>query len=277
MATKVPKHLFARLLYPNPVCLLTVESHQNSTETNIPGGETQIGGLQRNVMTISWLTPLDNEGHIICSMKQSRFTSQLLARTTYFEVYPQSQFFEKVLNVPVTGMEQLIFSIGSCSGSSTDKFTEFGIETCTPGEWISTSHDESIPTVSVVTESTSSGTSDALSVTKKKKKKKKEQANRPPVIAISSCVAHIVCVVEEKMPRYGHNVMICRIEEAFVKNEYWDGRNFGPKESIMIAQTVTADTNNEGITNTPPALLSFLGSGRFATVEPGINALDPPL
>ena len=43
---KVPKHLTSRLLYSNPVCLLTTKTTEAS-----------------NVMTITWLTCLNN--HVI--------------------------------------------------------------------------------------------------------------------------------------------------------------------------------------------------------------------
>lgn len=47
----VPKHLFSRLLYPNPVCLLTTKTPQAS-----------------NVMTITWVTCLNNN---VCCRIQS--------------------------------------------------------------------------------------------------------------------------------------------------------------------------------------------------------------
>lgn len=55
--------LMSRFLYPQPVCLLTTTS--SSLEV-------------RNVMTISWLTPVDNHGRFVCSMNQKRHSAQVL-------------------------------------------------------------------------------------------------------------------------------------------------------------------------------------------------------
>ncbi len=97
-------NLLSRLLYPNPVCLLT---------TTVP---------KRNVMTISWLTPTDNAGHFFMSVNRRRFTAENLQTSPYF-----------VLNVPVGGMEGTIRGIGSCSGREVDKFDTLKIDTCAPG------------------------------------------------------------------------------------------------------------------------------------------------
>ena len=60
--TLAPPHL-SRPLYLNPVCFLS---------TWVPGG-------RRNLMTISWLMPVDNDGTLICSMNQRRHSARLLA------------------------------------------------------------------------------------------------------------------------------------------------------------------------------------------------------
>ena len=107
--------LMSRLLYSNPVCLLTIGG----------GGAGATEAHPRNVMVISWLTPVDNYGHIFLSMNAKRFTSHLLSHGVA----------EFVLNVPVAGMEELIKGIGKCSGRDTDKFVALGIKTCAPG-WV---------------------------------------------------------------------------------------------------------------------------------------------
>ena len=49
----------SRLLYPNPVCFLS-----------------SWAGGRRNLMTISWLTAVDNEGRFVLSMNQRRHTAR---------------------------------------------------------------------------------------------------------------------------------------------------------------------------------------------------------
>lgn len=85
----VPKHLASRLLYSNPVCLLTTKTKDTA-----------------NVMTITWLTCLNNQGKILCSIQNRRYTLTLLQKNPKF-----------VLNIPVKGMEELILFIGSFHGT----------------------------------------------------------------------------------------------------------------------------------------------------------------
>ncbi|RHY58482.1 hypothetical protein DYB38_000499 [Aphanomyces astaci] len=51
----VERNMLSRLLYPNPVCLLSVADPSSNT---------------RNVMTVTWLTPINNHkdciAHILC-------------------------------------------------------------------------------------------------------------------------------------------------------------------------------------------------------------------
>jgi hypothetical protein len=78
----VPAAFLSRPLYPNPVCLLASRRPR--------GGAV-------NLMTISWLTAVDNAGGFVCSMNQSRHTASLLATNRVF-----------TLSVPVVGMEDLV-------------------------------------------------------------------------------------------------------------------------------------------------------------------------
>ena len=93
------KNLLSRLLYPNPVCLLSVS-----------------GDHERNIMTVSWLTCIDNCGNFICSLNKKRHTVELLRKTKTF-----------VLNVPVQGQESLVLAIGSATGRQCDKFELFDV------------------------------------------------------------------------------------------------------------------------------------------------------
>eukprot|EP00757_Euglenozoa_sp_SAG-D1_P020004 gene20004-7096_t len=87
---EVPKHLFSRILYPNPVCFLT-----SRTENEV------------NVMTISWLTAIDNNGVFFASMNQKRHSASLV-----FAGAVETQRF--TLSVPVQGMEATLKKVGGC-------------------------------------------------------------------------------------------------------------------------------------------------------------------
>ncbi|KAI9333213.1 hypothetical protein DFJ73DRAFT_854721 [Zopfochytrium polystomum] len=258
---KVEKHLLARLLYPNPVCLLTSCSSD---------------GASRNVMTISWLTPLDNHGHFVCSMKSTRHTAAILFPDSHQHQQPiphsravdsktsepdggsatctdnatvpdeEGGSTEKgpaaavkfVLNVPTEGMEDLVRAVGGCSGRDCDKFATISdLPVCVPGRV------------------DGSAGADSGSVAAKQTKKHKRAATQPtvpehPVFALSNCCAHIVCRVDERQTRFGHEMLICTMAGGWVRPDYWDGRCFGPRQAES------------------PALLSFLGSQTFASVRP---------
>jgi len=65
-------------------------------------------------------------------------------------------------------------------------------------------------------------------------------------IALSDCVAHILCDITQIAPLNGHFILTCNMVAAYVKTTYWDGKTFGAR---------TADI---------PPTLSFLGSQQFA-------------
>jgi flavin reductase (DIM6/NTAB) family NADH-FMN oxidoreductase RutF len=79
----------ARLLYPNPVCFLgTVD------ESGTP-----------NLMTISWLTPVTNEGSVFFSVNERRSSATNLARTGAC-----------VLSIAMDGQQSDLVAVGSCHG-----------------------------------------------------------------------------------------------------------------------------------------------------------------
>lgn len=82
--------LFARLLYANPVCLLTTSSSDNVTSHP-----------RFNVMTISWLTPTTNsDGGVILSMNASRFSATLLKSSRRFGTFlPRRSFLLGISSV----------------------------------------------------------------------------------------------------------------------------------------------------------------------------------
>jgi flavin reductase (DIM6/NTAB) family NADH-FMN oxidoreductase RutF len=86
--------LFSRVLYANPVCLLT-----------------SFPAHRLNCMTISWLTPSNNKGGVILSMNRKRHTCLAMSPDAHF-----------TLSVPVAGMEAVVLAIGGVSGADVDKF-----------------------------------------------------------------------------------------------------------------------------------------------------------
>ena len=114
---QIKGNMMCRLFYPNPVCLLTVYDPAK-----------HVG----NVMTITWLTPIDNIGTFVCSINKRRYTAGLLNVSSVF-----------VMNVPTRDMEGVVLDIGSCSGRNTDKFKQFGLRLCCPG-WSVNMTDSSI-------------------------------------------------------------------------------------------------------------------------------------
>ena len=136
------KQQLSRLLYGNPVCLLTTAKRPI------------LGYHHANAMTISWLTPVDNQGNIFLSINTKRHTAErLMKEFTMGKNDPSSdnsttttsnnQTMDEnddddprieshdgtsktyfVLNVPTAGQEDMVLRIGGCSGRDVDKFAE---------------------------------------------------------------------------------------------------------------------------------------------------------
>ena len=85
---KDPK-LCSRVLYANPVVLLLTENHESKA----------------NVMVLSWLTPINNEGTFVFSINKSRHSWGNVFSSYHFR-----------LAVPVQGMEKTLLQIGKVSG-----------------------------------------------------------------------------------------------------------------------------------------------------------------
>lgn len=106
-------HVAARLLYPNPVCLLGTVSPEG-----VP-----------NFMTVSWLTCIDNDGSVFLSVNERRCSAANLLASRRLS-----------LSVAVDGMQSLLVAVGSCHGpqDGAPKSEALGIECCLPGwmgEW----------------------------------------------------------------------------------------------------------------------------------------------
>ncbi|KAG7379015.1 hypothetical protein PHYPSEUDO_009147 [Phytophthora pseudosyringae] len=202
----VDKGMLSRLLYPNPVCLLSVR-----------GGD----GSARSLMAITWLTAINNQGGFICSMNATRHTAKLMNQS--------GAVF--VLNVPVRGMEELVLAIGGSTGAEVDKFEQLNVAVCAPGggtlEDVSNDGDE------------------AESQTKKQKLSKKELARQEIAnaaaqsIALRDCVAHLLCRVETVTEDDGHLLLRCTQLAGWTLQAYWDGRNFIPQDGTNAEPYLT--------------------------------------
>jgi len=199
-------------------------------------------------MVVSWLSPVNNKGAFVLSMNVKRCTSLLLKNSPHFVF---------VLSVPVQGMEDLVLSIGRCSGFEVDKFSTFNIPVCTPG-WLPVSG--AVQSILEAQKSSAYPTNPniTLETPQDSSSKQKSATGNPQLLAVSPCVAHLVChVIREESSETdsigvvfdGHYILRCQIEEAFVKKEYWSNNNF-----------ITQDSK------TNPPYLTFLGSQQFGCV-----------
>ena len=75
----VEAHLSSRLLYANPVCLLCTVPPPPSASASSSSSSSPSSSLPaNNVMTISWLTSVDNRGTFVMSMNTRRKSAALL-------------------------------------------------------------------------------------------------------------------------------------------------------------------------------------------------------
>jgi len=88
---EIPHEVKIRLLYTNPVCLLTTFDPLTR---------------ERNIMTISWVTPLSNRAAFLASMNTRRYSTTLLQRTRRF-----------VLSIPTKDDIPMVLAIGRCTGA----------------------------------------------------------------------------------------------------------------------------------------------------------------
>lgn len=180
---QIKGNMMCRLLYPNPVCFLTVYdpiSHR------------------ANVMTITWLTAIDNHGSFVCSIGKGRHTSELLKTSGVF-----------VLNIPTRDMEDTILAIGSSSGREMDKFRELGLRTCPPG-WSFEIHGRH--------------------KSRRNKRKKGGGGHQHQIrhaMALRDCIAHTVCLIQQKQDMGQHWLLVCKQQLAWSRKAYFaDGKRF---------------------------------------------------
>lgn len=242
---RVPDAFSSRPLYPNPVCIL-------STWREPAAG---VGPNEVNLMTISWLTPINNQGGFCCAMNQFRYSAQLLTSNPIF-----------CLSVPVRGMEALVLRIGSCTGRRRSKPHELAVPLCRPG-W--TPLPESMLRAPAQAAPSAAAEGPGASCVPPQKPDGSsppgwpvwpidretdlgtallEQEAQRCAVAVAPCVAHVLACVRHVRPMQGHFLLTCDTLAAYTKAEYWSGKTLQPQRGDL------------------PEILTFLGSQRFGYV-----------
>ena len=249
----------SRPLYANPVCFLSTWA---------------VG--RRNLMTISWLSPLDNDGHFTMSMNARRHSARLLAANPVF-----------CLSVACAGLENLLLRVGGCTGARLpDKASTLGVPLCQPGWAPLVSGEATLPgaddrppgasdhqphavddEASVVAdpEDESGGdsipaedTGDAwgglgpLSASRcftVPHEAASEVQRFNGAFAVAPGIAHVVARVETVRLLHGHLQLTCQTVRAYVRQEYWSGKTLEPQRDGL------------------PSPLNFLGSQRFVVQQ----------
>jgi len=106
-----------RLLYSNPVCILTTEGGHGTEE------------YWRNAMVVSWLSPVNASKSFLMSINQKRHTAGALRK----DAGEGTKRF--VLNIPVNGEQETLLQLGGCTGKDVDKFKRFNLPAISPGHW----------------------------------------------------------------------------------------------------------------------------------------------
>ena len=165
---------FSRLMYANPVCLLSSGQDAN-----------------RNLMTISWLTALDNRGHILLSVNKRRHSAANILTTGMF-----------VLNVPTAELAPTVLEIGGCSGRDVDKIKQFQADLggyCLPGWQPLAANEEAKEKLFAIG------------------------------ACVAHLVVQVLQALPDVPHLDSHHIVVCRVMQAFVRTAYWDGKIFAPR------------------------------------------------
>lgn len=149
-------------------------------------------------------------------------------------------------------MEELVLAIGGTSGSAGDKLKQLGISTCAPGgsDIDGNALEESAEINSTANSDSSNAASTKRNLSKKKLARQEIASAARRSFAIRDCAAHILCRVETVAEDDGHLLLRCSQLAGWVREGYWDGRNFIPRDGRS------------------PPYLTFLGSKVFGYVVP---------
>lgn len=260
--------LKSRILYCNPVCLLTTVVPRAVREKAVatavaspsqgkdPSDEDEVkadanaatadagslvqlaeGGSRRNVMVLSWLTPVNNEGAFVCAVHKRRFSAECLQLRGHF-----------ALSVPVQGMEALILKVGDITGKNVDKFQL--IDGLTPVELGTFSEKLASKLAAKKAKATGGANANPFAVLEGGDAAERQERALlgEDETGVSGCVSHMECrVVSMKDADDGkHHLVSAQILRAWVHPDYWNDKHFLPTTSQL------------------PALISFAGASHFA-------------
>lgn len=221
---------FSRLLYTNPVCLLTTVN--------------EISSPRQNVMVVSWLTATNNQGKFMMSINKNRHTAQILTL--------KESNVEFVLCVPVAGMETLVKNVGSVSGKwgkskfwNDDPIAQDEDSQCDKSKASNNKKRrrfqngiEGLHTVEI-------GSS-----TEEPKSESELFAVRGTVAHLKCCTYRIVDGKDGSAIDEDHHLILCEVRAAFVHRQYWN-------EEKKRFQPTSKDV---------PPYLTFFGSQAFGYV-----------
>jgi len=236
---KLPIAFASRVLYQNPVCLLSTTSLDRPPK--------------RNVMTVSWLTAIDNKGGFVMALNRRRASAERIVHA-----FKESDVPLFTLGVAVAGMETLLLQIGGCSGRDVDKATAInGWSYCVPG-W---------------READSSSTTTTLKPSCRSERDKLENAIAGQR-AVAESVAHLVAqIVDVRELENGHILVFAKSVRVFVRPGYWRDETLkkkGERSSSKVdwkSSAVFGPRAADSFSLPPPPILTFLGSKVFGSVS----------
>ena len=279
---------FSRLLYPNPVCLLSATERNNSDVK------------EDNVMVLSWLTPTNNEGRFMFSINKSRYSASLLApslsdtnittadeRCSEKRSYSQTETdakggsniyannyqvgIEFTLSIPVQGMEQMV--LPSTKQSKQDSSTIDEMHDYTQIEQLSNRQRKKQRKQQLSLH----GVEGLVRVPLGYSEKNHDTESQSSLFAIKGTNAHLKCrtyavigstmdesikervdVSEENgtLPSIiddNHLLIMAEVTDAYVHQSYWDDKK-------LIFRPLSSDI---------PPYLTFFGSQTFGYVTSG--------
>ena len=205
--------LKSRLLYANPVCLLTTWGFAD-------------GAWTRNAMTISWLTCMNNAGDVLLSLNTRRHSAAAVVSGRDFG-----------LSIPTADLAALVLAVGGRSGRKGPKFGAVpGLAAVAPD----------------VAEAPKNGFAALMDDSSDDDDAPAASPDRPPpLFYVDGCVARLRCRVTATLDGGDdeHHVLVAKIEDAHVREDYWDGKTFGAESADL------------------PPFLAFLGSQTFGHVS----------
>lgn len=218
---KIDKHMFSRILYPNPISILVVNQNEN---------------VEGTAMILSWISPIDNNGHFVFSINKKRNSYKcLFDNDNNNDVDDNDIYF--TLNIPIYSMNQDLLNIGT-----TNSF-DFKNDDVQYSVIPKLNHFK-IKTHNLI------GNVDIPNTLNNK---------HIQFINDSRIIAHLLCKIESKSDTFNnHSLITATILDARINQNYWNGKNFIYNQNI-INNDLNQFKNNQ--------ILSFLGTKQFAIIS----------